>query len=523
MGIALIKIESNPHNRTYLIHFLNMEKRTTGALFSLLFLWTSTVYSQKVISQFALKPSENVRLVEMFDTPILFLENFNRYRFVYLDHQYQLQKMVTIDKIDPRLQKLRVKGMFRKNGMIHIFLEEYDNPFWYVLNINETTQSSHLLEPEAFLAATEKRTEVINLNYFEDHQKYYLFQAIKTETGDLLRIYEIESHEKFSHKDFPLSVPKMFERFKYQRYILPLMTDISDLSVASSVCSFKLYAFPEAFIITQELVEEEKGMTRIFSINREDWTLSISTYPYMIDYSLEIRQQFNSFIYNQHLFQAVVNKNYLLLYKIDMNSGEELDRISFQTDLEINDYFGALPQKQMLKQGKWRTSATYKFLHHLNTNHLGFCIRPIDEHVDQIIIGSQEYYSQDISLGFHVGGIIGIPSEPHSLRKLTYSPQRDMGGYHFPAFRQTAPTYRLVQFTDKLYFTKGYIQKGTFSFLEHKDINNPADILKTYIVENKLDKKGWGPTAMSYPSGFVYGYGRKKQYQFVQFDVSEEK
>ena len=503
-----------------------MGKFISGILFSLLFLLGYVAYPQEIISQFDLKPSENVRLVDLADNPILFLENFNRYRFVYLDNQLQKQELLTIDKIDPRIYDLYVRGMFRREGMIYLLLRAHDNPYWNILAIDESAQTSKLLEPHEFLSVQEKRADLINLNHFQDSNRYYIFQAIRHEDESSLRIFEIEGHDKFIQKEIKLPVSQFFKRCKINQSVIPLMTDSLDLSIPSSACDLKLYAYPQKFLLTIDMVvyeEDTQVVTKVFTIDRKTWALSESTYPYLrLTDSLETRHNANSFIYKNHLYQGIVSEDKLQILKKEMPSGTQLDQVSWENDVALSEYYNAGPVRLSYdNNGRWKPKTIDKFLKHLPGNHFGFLIKPINEEIDQIVIGAHKYKNRNFEEGFRIATFV-LATGLNAMGAASFSTGQGIGTFYYPAYQQTATTSRLAQAQDRIFLLEGYLSKNTFTPADSDLPPNPIKKIDSYSIKHKLDKKSWGRIILGSSSGFKLGYGRKKQYQFIEFSSSEE-
>ena len=524
-----------------------MGKFISGILFSLLFLLGYVAYPQEIISQFDLNPSPDMRLVKISEEPIFLLDNFNRFRLVYLSNQLQHLETITIDKGDPLLYKLEIRSAYKRGEIIHVLMREQNDPYWYMLNIDEKTKTSKLIKPEAFLPTDIRRGDFINLNSFVDDDRFYLFQIIEDQAHkENIRIFEIEDSEHYTVKDFSLPIPDLFKRFKRQQWVLPEMTNLADLTIPSSACPIRFYIDPSAFILTFEMSGDNGQSTEVFTIDRTSWALTQNSYVYPKKLSSKPRPQFNSFIFKKYLFQAQIDAYGLYIFQKERNSGKVVNQHFFQSDEELGDFFSG-SFKQVNKNYAWKTRPVSEMMEHLSGSHLGIgrknlgiFIRSLGPNKNQLTVGTHLFPNRGLEQSLQItpyrNSYVNSSNSLLSrkvLEQIVYSailnlPPTDMyiNQSHFEPskFRmQEEISHKLIRTQDKIFFLESDIQIESFKSVKDTDTLQIFEPMTEYSKEHKLNSKIWGTRILVYPGGYIFGYGRKKQYQFVQFPISEDK
>ena len=510
-----------------------MRKFISYPLFSLLLVWVTVAFSQEVVSQFELNPGYEMRLVDQSEEPIFLLDNSKQFRLVYLDKQLQHKKTLPIAKASSRLYYMDIKATYKRDETIHVLIQGEHDPTWYMLNIDEKTQTSTLIKPDEFLPTDIKVGDFVNLNYFVEDHRFYLFQVIEDQAErEKLRIYEIDDANTYIFNDYSLPIADLFKQFKRQQWVLPNMTDVFDVSTPSSACPIKLYVSPNKFTITAEGSKEDGQFTNVFSIDRHDWTITQNTYEYPVNLPKKPRRQFNSFLYKDYLFQALVNEGGLHIFQKEMKGGKIIHQHSFGSEKVLHAFFNT-PFRQVYRNNKWKSVYTANMLNNLYgetegfaQKHLGVFIRSIGPEVDRITVGTHMFTNRGVEQGLQIAGVF-IQFSGFGLTRLSIGPNINLYvnpmSFYQPFQQSMSTTHQLVRTQDAIYYMETNIHLDSFTLTEIVGPHNVFLDIEAYKTESKLNKKTWGITTMMSEDRFFLGYGRKKQYQFVQFDVSEEK
>ena len=342
--------------------------------------------AQTEVSQFSIPSARDVWKLAEPETGQTFLlfHHHRSFQLRWFNEEMRVVDSVKISKPSKRRYRdILVHGVIQDQEEIHIFYSRINRRAIKGLKLHKRTHTCTPFDPQL---VSEKTDPFSVLKSFTHDEQFYVFMV--GQVSNDLRVYVYDSPTQYRLYQYSLGVPRLFQRLKRpEGMFIPMVTNPWENVLASNVLQEKLYEFPGELIMTVE--QEDKGITEVFYWDTEEMTLRSEQYEVAGWQDKGAQVQINSYIYENQLFQAVVNEEGLTLSARDLDNGALIRRRNFPTDASVKDYLGPM-YRIKFQEGESNTVRINEILNRLSRS-LGIIILPNNETSDMLTIGAHRY------------------------------------------------------------------------------------------------------------------------------------
>ncbi|MEO0641759.1 MAG: hypothetical protein AAFY70_18650, partial [Bacteroidota bacterium] len=434
----------------------------------------------------------------------------------YLDKDLALLDQLEIPKTDGSLWDISISGVsnYPNELLVYCYAHEFEKGD-YVASINKIVQTVELKKLDLDLP---KSVRLIKAFTYGD-QFIRLYIDYKNEAL-LLRVFE---REKLVHSEsYPMPYPELVDELKRSAVIgIPRMLEDRLNSVAIGARKQKLYTLDHKVILSVE--DEVEGVTRLFTFHTNRWEMNEETYVYPDFNASEGVVQINSVIFDDMLYQGMVDGNGLTLSQIDMAEHQIMNQVQFEDDDQLKNYLGSFSRKSFtdsMGNGVLNVQKQHTLMERLGKSlSLSIYLNPDDQ--PQLTIGSHDY------LGYYEQRSFEIASATFK------GPGFFLGGENFYLgggkgwsvgfdpypFFDFATDLAFLSGDNKYFYGETLIDLGNLESLGAVTGQTSYDkAIQRYLSFPFDFEGGTGITFFQWEGETVLGFLHKKEYRLLAFD-----
>lgn len=379
-------------------------------------LFCSKVEAQSLISEFEYKKGKHGEVYAMTngdsDEPFLLAFKFRGHvNLFFLDSTLQLVRKISSDKFPPHIWRhtSTVEAIINTPEELCLFVSTQTPNGTSLFRINKENGSHkfELLIVDDMLSESAKLEQVKAVKTFIYQQRFYKIWANKKSSEIAIYHYDLDPEGTTGFETFKLSNPNLCKALTKRKVIpTPVISHYKDVSLLTNAKTEKIYAFDGELIFSVE--DHELGMTHLAIVDTDKWELYDESYPVPGFISMpvdapKIQQQFNSFIYDNGLYQVIYTPRGLTLSKVSFGDAELIAQQHWASE---KDFLEHMPiNKSITFQGadiiEKENPDTWKSF----SKSIAVMISPEDK-LDRLTIGSHIYMKQGARDALNTVGVL---------------------------------------------------------------------------------------------------------------------
>lgn len=460
-----------------------------------------------------------VHAMDNFDEeePFLMAFKFESYLdLVFLDEELEFVRKLRTENFPEKYRGRQIHSIMNSEKEVLVFLDAgyLGNTYRTILYRFDKENGSYKNEEvldlpfDTILMLENSPVRLIKVFQYED-RFYKIWVDAKS---SLLHIFYYQLGEDRKVQFETLNIPQAgLGKLLRKRKVIPtpVISHPEDASVVSNAKQEKIYMFGDELVLTVE--NPETGHTEIIAINTESWDMSLEFYP-IENYQLEDElNQFNSYIYDDHLFQVHFSSQGLRLSKRSFASGEIVMEKFWEDSKSFYDDFH-LRRKRQYVSGRLQEEVNPNLWRQFERS-LAVHIQTEGEY-ERLVIGAHRYMKQsDRDVLNTVAIVTAVALEMGAGAWFGANPN---------ALVNPFDPINLV--LDALYYySEGRIFQGDTYFNSETFAISPLNIqigkwdrIMKQVNEQERKRNYRSVSLFEYNDKVYFGYWRKKKYHLVE-------
>lgn len=489
---------------------------------SLFLLYNSGAHSQAYkFIEYPEGKNAQVYALDNFDEKEAFLMAFkfdSHFDFLFLDQEMNLVRKVQSEDLPARYEGRQIHSIMNSEKEVLVFLDAgtRKNSYRTILyRFNKDTgnyKDEEVLDlPEETIQMLEK-SKVRLLKVFQYGDRFYkIWVDIK---NSQLHIFYYQLGTNRISQFESLDIPKAeLGKLLGKRKVIPtpVITHPEDASVISNAKQEKIYVFGDELVFSIE--NPETGNTEIIAINTEKWEMNLEFYPIPDFTPKDELNQFNSYIYDDHLFQVYFSSKGLKLSKRSFESGEVIMEKSWKNRNSFYDDF-QLRRKRQYISGRLREDEDPKLWKQFG--------RSVSLHIqsegdfERLVIGSHRYMKQkDRDVVNTIGTIAAIAAETGAGVWVGGNGAVDIFVDPFTPINMVIDA--VYYFSDgRIFQGDTYFNSETFAVSPYGIETGKWDRIMKQVNDEEAERNTRSISLFEFNEKVYFGYWQKKRYYLLE-------